>query len=85
MKRGVSSFLGLDIAQGRGGLICSYVASTSLQGVEDLSYLYWVSTLEERPALGVLSVPKHLGQKSHSGTHAHGGAYIIVSYHPWGV
>ena len=26
------------------------MASTSLEGGEDLSYLYWVSTLEERPA-----------------------------------
>jgi len=65
--------------------MCSSVASTLLEGVEDLSYLYWVSTLEERPALGVLSVSKHLGQKSRSGAHAHGEAYIIVSYYPWGV
>ena len=26
------------------------MASTSLEGEEGLSYLYWVSTLEERPA-----------------------------------
>jgi len=65
MKRGLISFLastslkgegeldlfsGLDIARGRGGLICSSGVSTSLEGEEDLSHLYWVSTLEERPA-----------------------------------
>jgi len=52
--------------EGEGGLSSS-MASTSLEGKEDLSwlkptYLYWVSTLEERPTLGVLSVSKHLGQ-----------------------
>jgi len=61
------------------------MASTSLEGEEDLSYLYWVPTLEERPALGVLSVSKHMGQKSRSGAHTYGGAYTTVSYHPWGV
>ena len=35
--------------EGEGGL-SSFVASTSLEGEEDLSYLHWVSTLEERPA-----------------------------------
>ena len=40
--------------EGEGGLNSS-VASTSLEGEEDLSrpkpaYLYWVSTLQERPA-----------------------------------
>ena len=35
--------------EGEGGLSSS-VASTSLEGEEGLSYLYWVSTLEERPA-----------------------------------
>ena len=33
--------------------------------------------LEEGPALGVLSVSRHLGQKSRSGAHAHGEAYTI--------
>jgi len=61
------------------------MASTSLEGVEDLSYLHWMSTLEERPALGVLSVSKHLGQKSRFGAHAHEEAYTITPYHPWGV
>jgi len=100
MKKGVSSsflastslkgegeldlFYGLDVARGRGGLIC-YMASTSLKGEEGLSHLYWVSTLEERPALGVLGVSKHLGQKSRFGAHAHGEVYTTVSYRPWSV
>jgi len=74
----------LNIARRRGRLICS-MASTSLEGVEGLSYLYWVSTPEERPALGVLSVFKHLGQKSRFGAHAHEEAYTTTLYHPWGV
>jgi len=53
------------------------MASTSLEGEEDLSYLYWVSTLEERPGLGVLSVSKYLGQKSRFGVHARGEAYLM--------
>jgi len=61
------------------------MASTSLEGVEDLSYLYRVSTLEETPALGVLSVSKHLGQMSRFGAHAHEEAYTTAPYHPWGV
>jgi len=47
------------------------MASTSLKGAEGLSYLHWVSILEERPALGVLSVSKYLGQKSRFGAHTH--------------
>jgi len=38
-------------------------ASSLPKGTRDLSHLYWVSTLEERPALGVLSVSKHFGTK----------------------
>jgi len=60
------------------------MASTSLEGVEDLSYLYWVSMLEERPDLGVLSVSKHLGQKSRFGVHAHGEAYFNSVVSPTG-
>ena len=41
--------------------------------------------LEEGPALGVLSVSRHLGQKSRFGAHAHGEAYTTVPYHAWGV
>jgi len=37
-------------SKGIGGLNHFFVASTLLEGEEDLSYLYWVSTLEERPA-----------------------------------
>jgi len=76
-KKEESLLFGLVIVQGRRGLICSSVASASLESEEDLSYLYWVSMLEERPALGVLSTSK--------GAHAHGEAYTIVSHHPWGV
>jgi len=60
------------------------MASTSLEGEEDLSYLYWVSTLEERPALGVLSVSKHLGQKSRFGALARGEAYYNNVVSPMG-
>jgi len=55
------------------GLI-SFRASTSLEGEEDFSLPYWVPTLEEGLALGVLSVSRHLGQKSRSGAHALGEA-----------
>jgi len=61
------------------------IASTSLKGAEGLSHLHWVSTLEERPALGVLSVFKHLGRKSRFGAHDHEEAYTTAPYHPWGV
>jgi len=48
-------------------------------------YLYWVSTLEERPALGVLSTLIHVGQQSCSGAHAYGEAYTTAPYHSWSV
>ena len=45
-------------------------------------YLYWVSTLDERPALGVLIVSIHFGQKSCSGALAYGEAYTISTVSP---
>jgi len=45
---------------GRG--LVSSLALTSLKGDEGLSHLYSVSTLEEGPTLGALSMSKHLGQ-----------------------
>ena len=61
------------------------MASTSIEGEKDLSYLHWVPTLEDRPALGVLGVSKHLGQKSRFGAHARGEAYYKALYRPRGV
>jgi len=72
--------------KGEGGLYLFISgASASLKGAEGLSHLHWMSTLEEKPTLGVLSMFKHLGQKSGFGAHAHEEAYIIAPYHPWGV
>jgi len=84
-KRGFHLFSSLDIAQKAKEDLISSMASTSLEGVEGLSYLYCVSTLEERPALGVLSVSRHLGRNSRFGAHAHGEAYTTAPYRPWSV
>jgi len=64
--------------------LISSTASKSLEGEEDLSYLHWVPTLKERPALGVLSVSKHLEQKSRFGAHARGEAYYNSVVSPTG-
>jgi len=63
-KENLISILASASLKGEGGLYLSISgASTSLKGVGNLSHLYWVSTLKERPALGVLSVSKHFGIK----------------------
>jgi len=57
-------FFGLNIAQRRGRTISVHFWCLDIaQRRGDLSHLYWVSTPEERPALGVLSVSKHFGTK----------------------
>jgi len=83
MKRESLLFWPRHRSRAREDLISS-MASISLEGEEDLSYLHSVPTLEERPTLGVLSVSKHLGQKLRFGAHARGEAYYNNVISPTG-